>query len=360
MSVPGWSAEVRRDDGALRGLAAEWRDLYARSPAATPFQSHAWLESWWTQYGAPGRLRVVLVRSGGRLVAAAPLVLGRRWGCPVLTPLAAPLSDFTDVLYDPSADPRALDHLARALLCEPGWTALDFPEARPGSAAHALLRRWPRQAWRMPASVCLDLPAGDLDTFLDRLPGRSAGKMRARLRKADARQVTAAAVPAERAVQAVGALLDLHVRQWQDRPINPEHTRGRFRRHLAGALVPMIREGQAELFEYRHEGRLVASDLVVVGHGFVGAYLYGADPALRRIADVSLLLLREILDSSARRGMSRVSLLRGEEPYKMKWRPVPVPNERLVLARSSGAHVYAAVARSRAFLASIRHNPNHP
>ena len=76
-----WTAEVRRADDGFDGLRAEWDDLVARCAAATPFQTYAWLESWWRTYGEPGRLRLVLVRHGGRLVAAAPFVLRRRAGC---------------------------------------------------------------------------------------------------------------------------------------------------------------------------------------------------------------------------------------------------------------------------------------
>ena len=52
-----WSVEVRTDDDALSLLEEEWRDLHHRSHPETPFQSHAWLESWWREYGRPGQLR---------------------------------------------------------------------------------------------------------------------------------------------------------------------------------------------------------------------------------------------------------------------------------------------------------------
>ncbi|SNS21864.1 GNAT family N-acetyltransferase [Actinomadura mexicana] len=353
-----WSAEVHRDEQALIALADDLRDLYDRSPAATPFQAYEWIKSWWGWYGTRGRLRLATVRCRGRLVAAAPMAAGVRHGFPVLVPISADQSDFTDVLLDPDYTDGAVRHLARALLDERGWCALDLREVRPGSAAHLVAAQWPRRAWRTPSSVCLELPAGDgdagIDAVLDRLPRRTAGKMRAKLRKIDVRGITAERVPADRVPDAVHALLDLHARQWRGRPINPEHTRGRFRRHLAEAATGMVRDGRAAVLQYRWDDRLVASDLVLIGHRHVGAYLYGALPDLRSRVDVSLMMLREDLALARDRDRQGVSLLRGDEPYKLKWRPTPVRNERIILGRTASAAAYAGLARTRAYLAERR------
>ncbi|TDD59360.1 GNAT family N-acetyltransferase [Actinomadura darangshiensis] len=351
-----WSAEVHRDEQALAGLADELRDLYDRSPAATPFQTYEWLRAWWGWYGTPGRLRLATVRCRGRLVAAAPLMAGVRHGFPVLVPLAAGQSDFADFLLDPVHTDGAVRHLTRALLDERGWCAVDLCEVRPGSAAHLVAAQWPRRAWRTPSSVCLELPAAGIDDVLDRLPRRTAGKMRAKLRKIDVRGITVESVPPERASDAVHVLLELHLRQWQGRPVNPEHRRERFRRHLAEAAAGMVRDGRAAVLQYRWDERLVASDLVLIGHRYVGAYLYGAIPDLRDCVDVSLMMLRQDLALARDRNRQGVSLLRGDEPYKLKWRPTPVRNERVILGRTAPAAAFAALARTRARLSDRRHH----
>src|SRR5690606_39615379 len=116
-----------------------------------------------------------------------------------------------------------------------------------------------------------------------------------KLRKIDVRGITVGSVTPEEAPDAVNALLDLHLRQWRSRPVNPEHTRERFRRHLAEAASGMVREGRAAVLQYRWDDRLVASDLVLIGHRYVGASLYRSVPDLRSHVDVSLMLLREDL-----------------------------------------------------------------
>ncbi|NED18470.1 GNAT family N-acetyltransferase, partial [Streptomyces sp. SID9913] len=86
-------------EGAFDALAEDWTRLYRRCATATPFQSHAWLSSWWHTYGRPGDLRLLLVRAGGELVAAAPLMRVRRpW--PALVTLGGAVSDYGDVLLD--------------------------------------------------------------------------------------------------------------------------------------------------------------------------------------------------------------------------------------------------------------------
>ncbi|MYR61861.1 glycosyl transferase family 1, partial [Streptomyces sp. SID625] len=70
---PGLTTELVTDARAFAALAPQWTRLAGHCAAATPFQSHAWLHSWWQSYGTPGRLRLHLVREGAELVAAAPL-----------------------------------------------------------------------------------------------------------------------------------------------------------------------------------------------------------------------------------------------------------------------------------------------
>src|ERR671921_808304 len=72
---------VVKDAGSFASLEEEWDDLYRNSPRATPFQSWAWLYSWWEYYGEGYELRLVTVREGERmLIGVLPLMLERRWG----------------------------------------------------------------------------------------------------------------------------------------------------------------------------------------------------------------------------------------------------------------------------------------
>jgi CelD/BcsL family acetyltransferase involved in cellulose biosynthesis len=354
-----WSALVLREDASFEALAEEWEDLYRRSAAATPFQSFGWLESWWREYGVAGRLRLGLVRRDGRLVAAAPLMLRRRGPFRVLVPLGAEQSDFHDLLVDDSCRDEACRALVAALRAEPGWQVIDLPEVPPGAAAQQLRAVWSGHCWQAPGSACLEIAAGSMAELLARLPRSAARPVQRKLRRIDRLGVQVREVAAPDVEEAVGALLRLHQEQWRGRAIDPEHLRPRFHRHLARAAGAMAERGQASVVEFRVAGRLVACDLDVVGPGFVGPYLAGFQPELRQQIDVAEMLMAQTLRLTERLGKPLLHLMRGTEPFKMRWQPTPVRNQRLLLARGGRRVVplgYALAVRARTGLAdALRH-----
>jgi CelD/BcsL family acetyltransferase involved in cellulose biosynthesis len=352
--VSTWTTEVRRADDGFDGLGVQWADLVARCSAATPFQAYAWLEAWWRAYGEPGRLRLILVRHGDRLVAAAPFVLRRRGGCPVLTPIGGALSDFTDVLADDEVAAEATRVLVETLIGLPGWQAVDFPETRPGAVAGAALwTAWHGGRRQTPASLCLELPATEMEDLVRDLPTHSRKTVRRRLNQLKRAGLDIREVAAADADRGLADLLRLHARQWQGRGVNPEHLTPAYAAHLRRALRAMIATGDAALLEYRHQDRLVASSLVLISGELVGGYLYGADPALREHVDVTTMLLADTLPLAHRRGCSVMSMLRGAEEHKMRWRPQESQNRRSLLARPGSVRGAAYLRAVVAFRAAV-------
>lgn len=327
------TSEICRDPDRFGALAAEWTALHRRSATATPFQSHAWLHSWWLSYGTRGRLRVVLVRRDGALVAAAPLMLVHR-PFPVLVQLGGSISDFSDVLLDRDHVDSAAQALAKALATAARTAVIDLREVRPGADAERVYDCWDGARDRLADSLCLELPAVPMDELLGRLPSSRAQRARAKIRKIDSLGIVERVVPVEEIPAAVERLLTLHRLQWQGRGVTAEHLSARFAEHLTRSARSMVECGDAMVTEFRLAGEVVAADLTLMSPRLAGGYLYGADPALRdRKVDVATMLLRE----SARRisvdGRTTLSMLRGNEPYKHHWRPETVRNQRLLLAR---------------------------
>ncbi|MGW1051664.1 GNAT family N-acetyltransferase [Streptomyces sp. NPDC001118] len=342
-ALPVDSVEVCTDDRVFAGLAEEWGRLHRACPSATPFQSHAWLHSWWQSYGTPGGLRLVLVRHRGELVGAAPLMrVSRPW--PTLVPIGGAITDFGDVLLDETADTRGTRALTDAL-AELARTALiDFREVRPGGAAQRIYLGWRGPRHRLPDSACLELPVLPMDQLIRRLPSARAQRIRNKVNKLTRLGVHWRVVGHDETESALRRLLALHRLQWQDRKVAPEHLRPRFLEHLIRSAGPMVRSGEAVIKEYLLDGEVVGVELTLLSRTWAGIYLYGVHPQLReRRTDVATMLLRAATEQLAADGERQVlSLLRGDEPYKYRWAPETVVNERLLLARRRTAPLLAA------------------
>ncbi|MEV8318260.1 GNAT family N-acetyltransferase [Streptomyces sp. NPDC059900] len=338
------TAELCTDEAQFAGLAAEWARLHRNCRTATPFQSHAWLHSWWLSYGTRGRLRVVLVRRGGELVAAAPL-MRVHVPLPALVPLGGAISDFADVLLDDACADEAAEALAGGLSKLARGALIDFREVRTGAAVERIYERWRGPRRRLADSLCLELPAASMEELLGRLPAPRAQRARAKIRKLDALGVQRRVVRHDEVDASLRTLLDLHQLQWQGRKVTSEHLRPRFSEHLIRSVGLMVRAGDAVVTEFRLDDDVVAADLTLLSPHLVGGYLYGAHPRLReRKVDVATMLLNACTEHAEGDRSRVLSLLRGNEPYKHHWRPETVTNHRLLLARGRTAPVLRAAA----------------
>ncbi|MEW2162063.1 GNAT family N-acetyltransferase [Streptomyces sp. NPDC007084] len=354
-------AELITDEREFAELAPAWERLYRRCGAVTAFQSHAWLHSWWLSYGRAGRLRLVVVREGGELRAVAPLMLVRR-PLPALVPLGGAISDYADVLLDDEQADRWAATLTEGLSAAARSALIDFREVRPGGAVERIYERWRGPRRRVRDSLCLELPGASMEELVGRLPSGKAQRVRAKLRKLTALGVEQRVVGPDEAEPALRRLLELHRLQWQGRKVTTEHLQERFSEHLVRSVVPMVRSGDAVVTEFRLDGSVVAVDLTLLSPLLAGGYLYGAHPRLReRKADVAVMLLNACSRHTAAGARGTLSLLRGDEPYKRHWRPEPVVNQRLLLARRRTAPLMSAVVcdvaarrRGKALLRSWR------
>jgi hypothetical protein len=359
----GLAVAICRDPQEFAALGGEWTALHRRCPQATPFQSHAWLHSWWLSYATRrDRLRVVLVRRQGVLVGAAPLLRTYR-PLPVLLPLGGGITDYADFLVaadapaprDGPPDAQVTAALAAGLRRAARGAVVDLREVRPGGAALALYETWRGPKRRAADSVCLELPGLPMDGLIARVGSSRGQRIRSDLRKLDAAGVAERDVAAHEVRDAVARMLRLHHLQWQGRGVNPEHVRPRFAEHLARAASAMVAAGDAVVTEFSVGGTVVAANLTVLSPALAGGYLYGAHPDLRRTkVDVTTLLMRHGVRHAAGAGRPVLTLLRGAEPHKFHWRPGQLANERLLLANRPLApvlHARHALAAARTRLA---------
>ncbi|MET9687552.1 GNAT family N-acetyltransferase [Streptomyces sp. NPDC006514] len=352
-SAGALSVTLCRDPRQFAALEESWNRLFRGCPTATPFQSHAWLHSWWLSYGKDGRLRIVLVRRGEELVGAAALMLVHR-PVPLLVPIGGPITDYFDVLVAAEYADQVVPALARGLHRAARGAVVDLREVRPGAAAEELYRQWPGVSSMLADSTCMELPTLPFDELVKRMPASGAQRVRAKLRKTDAAGIEEHEVTEQEVPRAVRTLLRLHEKQWRGRGVTPEHLRPRFAEHLTRATRRMVRAGESRLTEFRLDGKVVAANVTLLSSGLSGGYLYGADPDLRtRKVDVATLLLRHEARRALAEGRPVVSFLRGNEPYKNHWRPETVVNRRFLLSTAALApllrvHESQVMGRERA------------
>lgn len=366
VTLPTFTTAVITDDLAFAELTSQWEELVDGCALATPFQTHAWLSSWWRAYGKVGRLRVVVVYAGDRLVAAAPLYLRRRWPVCTIAPVGAGISDFSDVLVaDELGDARtdALHALVGALRAVRGWDVIDLPEVPPGAAAHDVATVWPGRLSQTDAAFCLELATQDLQELLGKLSKSTRKKKQQALRRIERAGVTTRVVPLPEVPDALENFHRLHEAQWAGRGINPEHVRTRFRNFLAEALPMMVARQQAVLTESRLDGELMSVLIYVMSPTLLGGYLAGVSPELRGHVDVNTLQMRDDMILAAQLGVPTLSLLRGAEETKMRWQAAArtTRNARVVLGRPGSvlavAYLGAAEGRSRTLAWLREHAP---
>jgi CelD/BcsL family acetyltransferase involved in cellulose biosynthesis len=117
------------DAESLARLRPEWEALWRRDPAATPFQSPAWLLAWWQFFGTAEPL-MLTARDDGDLVGLLPLYLLRDGDRRKLLPIGVGLSDYIGALLDPAMS--AIADLFTATIAETaGWDEFWLPDVMP-------------------------------------------------------------------------------------------------------------------------------------------------------------------------------------------------------------------------------------
>jgi CelD/BcsL family acetyltransferase involved in cellulose biosynthesis len=200
--------EIFEEDWRFAELEEEWEELYRECPRATPFQSWAWLYSWWEYYGGAYELRLVTIRSeDGLLVALLPLMLEWRRGLGRLLLVGSGITDYLDVLVREGWEDRVADPGARALGEIGSWQVADLQMLHPEAAAWSVFagRRGPKAAVRQ--SDCYVMGVRPWDEMLNDMSKnrrKTARKMVRRMEADGLRRGIAGEREAEKAGRTAG------------------------------------------------------------------------------------------------------------------------------------------------------------
>jgi CelD/BcsL family acetyltransferase involved in cellulose biosynthesis len=325
---------VVEDSRAFMALKEEWEDLYWNSPLATPFQSWAWLYSWWEFYGEDYELRLITVWDEGLLVGVIPLMLERRWGFGRLLFVGTDLTDYLDILVRRGWEKEVSTAGRHALQQIDSWQVVDLQQLRPAAAAWSLSQKWPGPRIHVWQSGCPVIAVKPWDELVASLSRNLRSDVRRTLRRAEADGVVRKLASAEDAKQAAYRCINLHRETWRGRYITPEHLTARFESHIVTAAVRLTARGLGGISEFWQDGKVIASDFLLFGHDFVGGYMTGANHKALQRYQLSSLNIWDAVNIARSRNSAFVNLLRGEELHKLRWNPRVVPNHRAILGRS--------------------------
>jgi CelD/BcsL family acetyltransferase involved in cellulose biosynthesis len=303
-------------------------------PDANPFQSPAWLRSWWSCFGNDAPL-VLTARDNGRLMAVLPLYIYDEPECLKALPIGIGLSDYFDALVDPR-HAGAIGVMLEALAEHRDWDECYIPELPPGAA---LLAAQP------PANVLEQRSIGETCPVLT-LRSTVAGLREAVPRKAwrDLRQARrrASAVGTIEVVRADARTFSqfmqnffrLHESRWRpiaghgvcaDRVVRGFHL---------SAAERMLDAGMLRLYLLRIGGSTAAAYYGFTTKRTAYAYLSGFDPQFAELSPGTQIVAHAIKEA-AREGATEFHFLRGGENYKYAWGAVDRLNTALSWRRRS-------------------------
>jgi CelD/BcsL family acetyltransferase involved in cellulose biosynthesis len=306
---------------ALERIEPEWRGLWERDAAATPFEGPDWVLPWTRHIWNGGRLRVLAVWNDTSLAALAPFFHWGYGGRPEIirvSLLGAGTCGHLGMIAAPSFAAEGarlvLEHLTA---CRDEWHLCDLHQLRPGSP---LLRA------EFPEGLSgRDAPCGARTVLA--LPGTVDGL------PAENRVIRDGRIEFVRAKRAadVGPLMGELFRFSGTRLPETERTR-RFHLEAAGrfAARDMLR-----LCALRCGGRTIAVQYSLRRGERHFYCLSGSDPAHARSSPASV-LLAEAVRQAIEEGAREIDFPSKHGDLKYRWRARDRVNRKLLIARSAG------------------------
>ena len=319
----------------LEELLPEWKALWSSARHSTPFQFPEWIVWWWRCFGA-GRLAVLALRDGKRLVA---MVAGavRDATAPdgaIFELIGGGISDYQDGLFAPGYEAASMSQVLAWLKqmkrehCD-RCRLEQLPELSPFVTA-PVAQRWFDQVATGDVCPVLRLRGSDLAGCI---PTAQAAKLLYYRRRADRRgAVRFQTADGSNWPELLGDLLELHRRSWSHRGQSGVLADTAVERFHRGVAPQLLGAGLLRLYRLRIGERAVASLYVLMHRARACYYIGGFDP---EFSDVSpgTLLIGHAIERAIAEGAAEFDFLRGQERYKYFWGAEDRPTYRRVLHR---------------------------
>lgn len=330
----GYNGHVLRTE-ALTGhnsiveLRDRWRDLLLESPTATPFQTWEWQSTWWRHFGGLKKQHIVSVFEGDDLVGIMPLAITTGiWR--TLRASGTGVSDYLHPIaragYESAVSEAVSAHLAEARCID----LIDLHQVREDQPLGAMQCD---HAIDQAKTLVLNLPKS-YEGYL----GTLSKSLRYDVRRIDKElsskyDATIEEVATEDTHEGMEWLFETHKKRWRKRGMPGAFLRKTSAFHHDWASQA-AQNGWLRLRLLKVKGQPVGALYAMSLHDTCYYYQAGFDPAHKAFSPGSLLVAATIR-GAVEEGCQKFDFLRGDEPYKRRWKPQSVlTNLRLLRVAS--------------------------
>lgn len=337
--------EILKGYGPLEELRPQWSELLLACPEATVFQSPEWLLAWGRTFRRS--LVTFAIHEGSDLVGLYPMVLSRR-GWTQLRPMGVGPSDYLGPMVlqrtKPSPQfplvtdplPRGEGDIYEALADALSQYPVDLLDLQQIRETNPILTHFQQIEPKVQAKCCvLDLPK----TFDEYVKGLSKS-LRYEVRRPNREPyvsgravIRTASTPAE-ALEFFRVFSHLHEQRWKTRKQPGAFLLPKLKAFHQLWLAGAIQHDRVRLQTLWLDGNPIGALYVMKLNASYYFYQSGFDPE-QTAHSPGTVLVSETIRMAIEEGMTTFDFLRGDEPYKLRWKPQRTLSNVRVLKKCS-------------------------
>ena len=316
--------------GLFEELSGPWRDLVGDAPDATPFQTFEWHETWWKHYGGFRAPLAVCIYEGDDLVGLMPFTRTHGpWR--TIRPMGIGPSDYLHPLARTGYEEPVARLIFDTLASSKNVDLIDLHQMRETKALAVVSK-----GVKIEQTTCLvlDLPE-TYEAYLATL-GKS---LRYDVRKLDKSlfntgRAAIEQISANNIDQGMDILFEQHKLRWRKRGL-PGAFLGRGIRFHREWAPKAARNGWLWLSVLRVDGEPIGAIYAMRLGETAFYYQAGFDPSKGAVSPGTLLVAHTIR-RAIEEGAKHFDFMRGDEPYKRRWKPQHVHHNLRLIAPTPG------------------------
>ncbi len=304
------------DGGSVFDRYSEgWNVLHRTSEDATPFQSMLWQQTWLRHFSSGNRLRTIVVREGNDLVGLYPLIRSIAPWSP-MRPAGVGPSDYLAPLTLERSEPvydairSALQDLSKRHLVDLHQMPSDHPFTESLSSFE-----------RIDQAKCLVL---DLPTSFEEYVAGLSKSLRYDVRRLEGKALKEKGARVEWiAPDTVDAFAEqffyLHRLRWKSRGL-PGAFFGKGENFQRDWMRAAVQDGTLIMNRLMADGKPVGCVYAMRSGATCYFYQAGMDPEASSLSPGTILVAK-MIEQAILEGCRTFDFMRGDEPYKRRWKP---------------------------------------